>query len=115
MVTREQILGALSGAGLSPHPTMPPAPGAGDAWPRWRNTRWANNVPGGVRLGSWWVYVALPNASTDTTVAEADPIVESIGDALMALDLHIELVEPLQLPVEPGGAAIPVLRYSVND
>lgn len=101
--------------GLNPTPTKTGPIVAGDAWPVWRSTRWANQVPDGVRLADWWVMVALPNVGTDVTTAEADPLVEVIGAALVAIDLHLEVVEPFAIPVESGQQAVPVLRYSVDD
>lgn len=108
-------MAALTAAGLDGHLTITGPISAGMAWPAWRSTRWANTVPDGVRLGAWYVFVALPNGGPDVTVAEADPLVERIGMALIGAGLQVETVEPYQIPVEPGQAAVPVLRYTVND
>ena len=115
MTSREAIAAALVAAGVNGTPTKTGPIVAGDGWPVWRATRWANTVPDGVRLGSWFVFVALPNAGLDATTVEADPLVETIGAALIAAGLEIEVVEPYQWPVEAGQAAVPLLRYSVND
>ena len=115
MTTREAIVAALAGAGLTAVPTVTGPIVAGMAWPAWRSTRWANTVPDGVRLGTWYVFVALPNGAPDVTTAEADPLVEAVGAALIGAGLAIETVEPYQVPATEGQAAVPVLRYSVHD
>jgi hypothetical protein len=115
VTSRDDIVAALTAAGLDAHATITGPIVAGMAWPAWRNTRWANAVPDGVRLGAWYVFVALPNGAPDVTVAEADPLVVSIGAALISIGLQIEVVEPYSIPVEEGTQRVPVLRYSVND
>jgi len=116
MTTRDEIAAALTSVGLNGTPTKTGPISAGDGWPQWRSTRWANTVPFGVRLGSWYVYVALPGGGVDVTAAEADPLVETVGQALVDAGLQIEVVEPYAIPVgDTGQAAVPVLRYSVND
>jgi len=113
MTSRADIVAALAAVpGLDAHPTITGPINAGMAWPVWRSARWANRC---LALGSWYVMVALPNGGPDVTVAEADPLVEVIGLALMDAGLQVTLVEPYQIPVEPGQAGIPVLRYTVND
>lgn len=113
MTAREDILAALATVpGLSPHPSQPPAIAAGTAWPVWRSSTWANRC---LALGTWWVYVALPAAALDVTVAEADPLVEVIGLALMGAGLQVTLVEPYRIAVTDQADGVPVLRYSVND
>jgi len=115
VTSRDDIVAALNAAGLNGQPTKVGPISAGDAWPAWRATRWANAAVGGVRLGSWFVFVALPGGGVDVTTAEADPLVEVIGAQLIAAGLQIEVCEPYQWPVEPGTAAVPLLRYSVTD
>jgi len=116
MTGRDQIVAALVAAGLNGTATKTGPISPGDAWPAWRSTRWANTVPDGVRLGSWYVFVALPGGGPDVTVAEADPLVESVGQQLVEAGLQIEVVEPYAIPVaDGGGTTVPVLRYSVND
>jgi hypothetical protein len=113
MTTRAEIVAALASVGLNGSPTKTGPISAGDAWPAWRSTRWANRC---LDLGSWFVFVALPAGGPDVTVAEADPLVVAIGEALMAAGLQVEVVEPYRIPVADGGeASVPVLRYSVND
>lgn len=115
MTSRDEIMAALAGVGLAPvsAPTGPIA--AGMAWPIWRWTEWANVVPDGVRLGSWFVFVALTNAGPDATAAEADPLVETVGMALVGAGLQVERVEPFRWITTESQDGVPVLRYSVND
>ena len=116
MITdRDAIVAALVGVGLNGTATKTGPISPGDAWPRWRSTRWANQHPEGPRLGAWWVFVALPNGGQDVTVAEADPLVETVGDALIAAGLRLVTVEPYQVSVAEGVQPVPVLRYTVDD
>ena len=108
-------MAALVAAGLNGQAVKVGPISPGDAWPAWRNTRWGNTVPDGVRLAAWYVYVALPAGALEATVAEADPLVEKVGAELIAAGLQVETVEPYQIPVEQGQQAVPLLRYSVND
>ena len=48
-------------------------------------------------------------------MAEADPLVDVVARALMGAGLHVVTVEPYQVTVADGGAAVPVLRYTVDD
>lgn len=116
MTSREDIVAALgSVAGVSASSTQPDVVVALAAWPVWRATTWANQVRDGVRLLSWYVVVALPNASRDATVAEADPIVETIGQALADAELGVLSVAPTTVAVANGGDPIPALRYTLGD
>jgi hypothetical protein len=115
MTTRAEILAALESVGLAAVATPTGPVGAGMAWPVWRSTRWANVVPDGVRLGAWWVFVALPAGAPDVTVAEADPLVEAVGMALVGAGLEIDQVEPYRWVTTESQDGVPVLRYSVND
>ena len=114
-VTRQAIGDALTAAGLTGRPTQPPSIGAGDAWPVWRTTAWANATPGGPRPRSWYVMVALPNGSPDVTVAEGDALVELVGDALWMVGLRVVAAEPWRIAVTDNADGIPVLRYTVDD
>jgi hypothetical protein len=112
---RQVIVDALAAVpGLTAKPTVSGPISAGDAWPVWRSTRWANPVPGGPRFGAWYVFVALPASSPDVTVAEADPLVETVGDALIAAGLRLVTVEPYAWPVAEAQTT-PVIRYTVDD
>ena len=116
MVTRDAIVAALATVpGLTPSPTKTGPISPGDAWPVWTATRWANTVPGGVRLGSWYVLIALPDAGLDVTTAEADALVETIGAALIGAGLQIDVVEPARTQVTDTSSGVPVLRYTVHD
>jgi hypothetical protein len=103
-VTRQAIADALSAAGLTGRPTQPPSIGAGDAWPVWRSTQWANATPGGPRP-----------RSPDVTVAEGDAQVELVGDALWMAGLRVVTVEPWRIAVTDNAEGVPVLRYTVDD
>ena len=116
MVTRGQIVAALGTVpGITPSSSKTGPISAGDAWPVWTGTRWANTVPGGVRLGSWYVLVALPDTGADVTTAEGDALVETIGAALIAAGLQIDVVEPARTQVTDTSPGVPVLRYTVHD
>jgi hypothetical protein len=115
MTPRQAIVDALAMVpGLTAKPTVSGPISPGDAWPVWRSTVWANPVPGGPRFGAWFVYVALPGGAPDVTVAEADPLVELIGDALWLVPVRVVTVEPYAWPVAEG-VTTPVLRYTVDD
>lgn len=115
MTTRDAIVAALATVPeLAPSSTQPDVVVAGAAWPVWRSTVWRNQVRDGVRDLSWYAVVVLPNASRDATVAEADPIVETIGQALADAELGVLSVAPTSIAVS-NGDPIPALRYTLGD
>jgi hypothetical protein len=116
MVSRDEIVAALASVpGLTAKRTLTGPVSPGDAWPVWQGTRWANVVPDGVRLASWEVLVALPDQGSDVTVSEADPLVETVGMALVDAGLQIESVGPSRTNVTETSSGVPVLRYLVHD
>lgn len=116
MTTRDQIVAALrTVAGLDVHSTQPDGPvHPGQAWPVWRSTLWRNQVRDGARDLSWYALVVLPAGSRAATVAEGDPIVETIGQALADAELGVQLVEPTAIVVSQGDP-VPALRFTLGD
>ena len=115
-ITRQEIAAALAGVeGLTAYETVPDNIVAGAAWPVWVSRAWLNGRPDGPRETEWRVYVALPNATPKGTVDEADPLIETVAQALVVIGLEIGLIEPVQAPATEGGAPIPLLRYSLTD
>jgi hypothetical protein len=114
--TRAELVAALSTVpGLSVTPTQPGSIVAGAAWPVWRQTVWRNQVPDGARALTWFVFVALGSADLESTVLEADPLVELVGDALIGAELGVQLVEPVRITVNGSADGVPALRYSLGD
>ena len=116
MTTRDAIVAALGTVpGITPKRTLTGPISPGDAWPVWIATRWANIVPDGVRLAQWEVLVALPDTGADATVSEADPLVETVGMALIGAGLQLDSVGPARTMVTETSSGVPVLRYLVHD
>jgi hypothetical protein len=112
-ITREQIVAALDSIGLAASPTTPDVISDGSAWPAWVSTTWVNAA--GQRELRWYVFVALTAGDRNATVAEGDPLVEQLIAALWGIGLKPELIEPMQWAVEPGAAALPVLRVTARE
>ena len=113
MISRDQIASVLEGVpGLASDRATPQTIVAGSAWPVWVSTRWLNNC---ARETRWYVFVALTGADGHASVDEGDPLVEQVGQALTALGLGGITVEPWQWAVEPGGQAVPALRFTAVD
>jgi hypothetical protein len=116
VTTRDAIVAALGSVpGIAASPTQPSTIVAGMAWPVWRATTWRNQVRDGARELSWYAVVVLPAGSLEATVAEADPIVEAIGQALADAELGVLSVGPTNIAVANGGDPIPALRYTLGD
>lgn len=113
MITRVQIAAALDGIGLAASPTTPTVISDGSAWPAWVSTAWVNAA--GQRETRWYIFVALTGGDRDATVAEGDPLVEQLMAALWGIGLKPEQIEPMQWAVEPGAAAVPVLRVTAKE
>jgi hypothetical protein len=113
-LTRAEIAAAIAGVpGVTPTPDRPPSLDAGAAWPVWRSE---TPVQGGCAAElRWYVLVVGPNGSEGATVEAADPMLAPLVAALRGIGLVIETVEPVRLPVEPGGSAVPALRVAIVD
>ena len=117
MTSRQAIVAALGTVeGLAVSDGRPAAIAAFAAWPEWRSTRFRNQVRDGARDVLWYVVVALPaGGGTSGAIDAGDPLVETVGMALADAGLGVDVVEPAWLPIEPGGQAVPVLRFSIGD
>jgi hypothetical protein len=104
---RDVILAALATVpGLSPA-AVPSVVVPGTAWPAWRDTTWITQCRQEI---AWYVFVALPPGSQETAVAAGDDLMEAVSNVLWPLGT-LATVEPYQWMAEPGGQAIPVLRF----
>ena len=103
MITRGEIADALTAAGMAGTTTQP-----GPSWPGMRGPCGGDHVgqrhPGRGPPGAVVREVALPNGATDVTVAEADPLVEIVGDALWLAGLRVPAVrtDPMAGGTGPG-------------
>jgi hypothetical protein len=95
-------------ATLAAHPVKPPSPVAYDCWPVWQATR-----PTGMCIYEidWTVFVALPGADAQTWVANGDPLVAAVLDALDAVD--VQRVEPVQIPIA-DQQGMPALQLTLT-
>lgn len=95
-------------ATLAAHPVKPPSLVAYDCWPVWQATR-----PTGMCAYEidWTVFVALPGPDAQTWVANGDPLVAAVMDALDTAD--VQRVEPVQIPVTEGQA-MPALQLTLT-
>ena len=121
MITRDEIVTALAGAGFAASPVMPDTPGPGSAWPRWRSTAPLNGRADGPRETLWYVFVGVTNAIAEASVEEAEPIVGRVIEALLGLvgadgsQLAVDLVEPVQVPIAESGTSFSALRFTARD
>jgi hypothetical protein len=112
---RDAIVAALGLVpGLNPRPTIPEAPGAFDAFPRWALT----NYVGG-RLGEglqaqheYDVLVILPAGYEPDTVAQGDALLDQVATALATVAL-VRQADPIQLAAPNGATGLPALRVRV--
>lgn len=110
-VTRQDIADALSSVeGVRGHPIPPNTSTAGDAWPVWASTTFLTFS--GFEVG-WDVYVLLPNADLDATVAEADPWVEAVAFALAEVGV-VTTVDPARVIAERNGNPVPALHFAIT-
>lgn len=109
---RQEILDALGTVGeLTPSPTVPDVIVSGSAWPIWRRT---TLTTGCVTSEEWEVWVALP-ASTELTSAEtADGIRDTIAQALLEVASKVVGYASDAWPLDPGGQAMPCVRFDLE-
>lgn len=80
------------------------------AWPAWSETRWTNPC---VTSSEWFVFVIVPNGSTEATVDAADEAMEAVSDALWTVAKVVRR-EPWRIPLEPGQQTVPVVRFTLQ-
>lgn len=113
MIPREKITAALGAMPpLHATNTQPSVVTTWSAWPVWSSTSWINRC---VRQTRWFVFVVLPSADQSSTIEAGDPLIEDVGDAMTAIQLTVDLVEPVRLVLEPGQAGVPALRFTLID
>ena len=110
-VTRQDIADTLStvpglrGLAIPPNTYSP-----GDAWPVWASTTFLTFTDFEVGFD---VYVVLPNADLDATLAEADPWVEAVAFALASIAV-VTTVDPARIMVERNGNPVPALHFAIT-
>jgi hypothetical protein len=95
---------------LSATPTVPQTITTYSAWPvlaRAEPLNWC------IDQATWFVFVALPAGNSATTVAAGDQTVDDLLPALKPVG-KVTAVEPWSWPVEPGQAAVPVIRFTLE-
>lgn len=108
---RATIVGALKTvATLSVHATTPDTIAPMVAWPAWSSTEWLNAC---ATSSTWYVFVALPNANTESTVDAADDVMEDVAAALWPV-CKITRREPWRVPLEAGQQTLPVVRFTLE-
>lgn len=114
MLTRADIAAAASTVpGVTGMVDRPAALEPGTSWPVLRSER---PVMGGCAVEvRWYVMVVGPSGDEGTTTRAADPLVEPLVAAMRGAGLVVEEVEPVRLPIEPGQAGVPALRFGVVD
>lgn len=95
---------------LSVKTTTPDTIAPNTAWPGWSSTSWRNRC---VTTSEWFVFVILPNGSTEATVDVGDVTMEAVSDALWTIAKVIRR-EPWRIPVEPGQQTVPVVRFTLE-
>lgn len=89
--------------------TAPATIVTGSAWPVWASTSWRNAC---VTDEHWYVFVALSNGDQGATAAEGDVTLDDVAAVLWPV-AKVTTVEPWAWPVEAGGQAVPVLRFTL--
>ena len=96
--------------GVVATPSWPAPAVAGSAWPVWQSAQW---VTESLLRGTWIVFRVLPAGSQQTTAAEADAAVMALGAALWPIG-QVQNAEAASVQVEPGGATLPALRFTLE-
>lgn len=109
---RAAIVSALQGvAGVQAHPTIPDAPVAFDAFPRWALTNYTGGRIGVLPVHEYDVLVVLPAGYEADTVAQGDALLEGIAAALATVGT-VRQADPVQLALQ-NGTGLPALRVRV--
>ena len=96
---------------LQVHPTMPSAPVAWDAWPRWAISNYTGGRLGWVAVHEYDVLVVLPAGYEPDTVDQGDALLDQLALVLALVGL-VQQAEPVQLAT-PNGNPLPALRVRV--
>lgn len=109
--TRAALVAALASVPqLSAGGHIPSTITAYSAWVSFLRTEPINYC---VQEAFWFAIVALPAGMSAATVTAADELIEPVMAALKPL-AKVQFVDLAWWPVEPGMAAIPVLRFSLE-
>jgi hypothetical protein len=110
VITRQDLADALTGAGCDGQAYPPDVASAGMAWPVWVGSQ---PIASGWVI-TWHCYVTLPGGSAAATIAEADPLTEAVGDALLQVGAVTD-IEPVSLATDQAGSAVlPALRITLT-
>ena len=117
MIDRATIAAALATVEeLSVSETVPDSIVAFAAWPHWAGARPVETMACLEFQPRWAAYVALPEGSRPDLIDTADPMVETVGQALYGAGLPVELIEPVRLQIAPGATdTVPALRFTITD
>lgn len=109
--SRAAILAALEAVpDLNPTPATPAPIVAGSCWPvlsRAEPVNWC------VDEGTWFVFVALPAGNNLAMVQAGDAAIDTLLPVFKTVG-KVTAVEPWSWPVEAGGAAVPVIRFTLE-
>lgn len=109
--SRDDLAAALSSVpGVDGHPARPPVLETGQAWPTWLNRV---RFTGCSFLDTFYVWLVVAAADEASTVAYADTVMSPVWHALETV-CDVVTAEGLVISLEPGPAALPVLRYTVT-
>ena len=96
--------------GLSVTPAAPPTITAYSAWPVLARAEPVNYC---VDEGTWYVFVALPAGNNAASVAAGDILIDTALPHFKTVG-KVTAVEPWSWPLETGGAAAPVIRFTLE-
>ena len=109
--SRAALVAALELAGgLSVTPAAPTTITAYCAWPVLASAEPVNYC---VDQGTWFVFIALPSGNQGASVAAGDVLIDAVLPHFKTVG-KVTAVEPWSWPVETGGAAVPVIRFTVE-
>lgn len=95
---------------LAVSPTTPDTITAMCAWPVWSSTAWINWCK---TRSEWFVFVVVPNGTTEATVDAADAVMEDVSAALGVVAKLVRR-EPWRIPMEAGQQTVPVVRFTLE-
>lgn len=86
---------------------------AGSAWPSWVQVDTETYSQCGSFEVEWHIFVALPAANLQTTLAAADKIAPELLNALTTVG-DVTFIEPASVAVAADGKAYPALRATLT-
>ena len=116
-MTRDEITAALATVPeLDAKASVPDVIVAGAAWPAWAGARPQETLACIEWHSRWQAYVALGSGTRADSATDLDAMLATVGEALYAAGLPIELAEAVDVQIAPGATdTIPALRFTLAE